>query len=114
MSQIIYKILTPEQWNEALSSGVFKGAPVDLVDGYIHFSTAEQAQETADKHFRNAGDLLLASFESEAFGDNLKWEPSRGGALFPHLFAELDPSLVVSVHDLVQRDDGSHQFPESF
>ena len=114
MTRKIYKILTPEQWHSALAAGVFKGAPVDLADGYIHFSTAEQAQETADKHFRNAGDLLLAAFNSEVFAEALKWEPSRGGALFPHLYAELDPSLVLAVHALPQKDDGTHQFPEQF
>ncbi len=114
MTQKIYKILTPEQWQDALSAGVFKGAPVDLQDGYIHFSTAEQAQETANKHFRDAGDLLLAAFDSGTFGNELRWEPSRGGALFPHLYAALDPSLALEVHDLVQKDDGTHQFPEAF
>ena len=114
MTQKIYKILTPEQWQDALSAGVFKGAPVDLADGYIHFSTADQAQETADKHFRHSGDLLLAAFEDSVFGEALKWEPSRGGALFPHLYAELDPSLALAVHDLPQKDDGSHQFPETY
>lgn len=114
MTRKIYKILTLEQWRSALAAGGFKGAPVDLADGYIHFSTAEQAKETADKHFQNSGDLLLVAFDAEAFGSALKWEPSRGGALFPHLYAELDPALVLSVHALQQNDDGSHQFPEQF
>lgn len=114
MNQKIYKILTPDQWQEALTAGVFKGAPVDLADGYIHFSTAEQARETADKHFRLAGDLIVVSFDSNAFGDLLKWEPSRGGALFPHLYTDLDPSLAIDVFQLHQREDGTHQFPENF
>lgn len=114
MIKKIYKILTPEQWQDALSAGIFKGAPVDLADGYIHFSTADQAEETADKHFRNTGNLLLAAFDCDGFGDALKWEPSRGGALFPHLYADLDPSQVLSLHQLTQNEDGTHQFPEQF
>ena len=112
MTQLIYKILTPDQWAEALAKGTFKGAPVDLADGYIHFSTREQVEETAAKHFAGKGDLLLASFDADSFGETLKWEVSRGGALFPHLYAELDPTLAIDVHDLPQLEDGSHQFPQ--
>lgn len=114
MSETIYKIVTPEQWGEASNTGIFKGAPIDLADGYIHFSTAEQVVETTEKHFKGKGQLFLLAFESEIFGDALKWEPSRGGALFPHLYADLDPALCVAKYELVECDDGSHLFPETF
>lgn len=83
---LIYKILTAEQWVELDSSGSFAGAPIDLADGYIHTSTAEQAQETADKHFASAEGLVLAALDSATYGDDLVWEVSRGGAEFPHIY----------------------------
>ena len=86
----IYKILPASLWTEAQRAGVFRGAAIDLTDGYIHFSTAEQAAETAAKHFAGQTDLMLLHVDADALGDALKWEPSRGGALFPHLYAELD------------------------
>lgn len=110
----IYKILTPEQWQDALDTGEFAGAPVDLADGYIHFSTAEQVQETTAKHFVGAGPLVLVAFDPDTFGDALKWEPSRGGALFPHLYSTLDPSKSIGVHILGENTDGSHTFPEEY
>jgi uncharacterized protein (DUF952 family) len=82
---LIYKICPRALWQEAERDGVFRGAPVDRTDGYIHFSTAAQARETAAKHFAGQTDLLLLAVEAEALGLALKWEPSRGGALFPHL-----------------------------
>ena len=106
----IYKIVSQSAWRAAEAAGVFAGAPVDLADGYIHFSTAAQAAETAAKHFAGQRDLLLVAFEAEAFGDALKWEPSRGGALFPHLYAPLDPKSAVSVRPLPLKADGSHDF----
>ena len=106
----IYKIVSQSAWRAAEAAGVFKGAPVDLADGYIHFSTAEQAAETAAKHFAGQTDLLLVAFEAEAFGDALKWEPSRGGALFPHLYAPLDPRAAASVSPLPLKADGAHDF----
>ena len=107
----IYKIATQEQWNEAIACGVFKGAPIDLEDGYIHFSTAEQARETAAKHFHGQKNLKLVSVATAPLGDALKWEVSRGGALFPHLYAELKTSDAVSVIDLPEDDTGGHIFP---
>lgn len=109
---LIFKIVPKTMWQEAEAAGVFKGAPVDLADGYIHFSTAEQARETAAKHFSGLDDLLLAAFESEAFGEALKWEPSRGGALFPHLYAELKPVDALWVKALPLSAEGVHVFPE--
>ncbi|WP_375281915.1 DUF952 domain-containing protein [Pseudooctadecabacter sp.] len=83
---LIYKILTADQWAAFDASGTFAGAPIDVADGYIHTSTAEQAQETADKHFAGAEGLMLAALEADTFGDDLVWEVSRGGAKFPHIY----------------------------
>lgn len=110
--EYIYKIATREQWDEALSSGVFVGAPIDLQDGYIHFSTAEQAYETAAKHFYGQKDLKLLKVATASLGDALKWEVSRGGDLFPHLYAKFSTSDVVSVIELREDNDGGHIFPE--
>lgn len=92
----IYKIVTAAQWSDAEAKGVFEGAPVDLRDGYIHFSTADQLEETLNKHFAGQSDLLIITFESDSFGDAMKWEPSRGGQLFPHLYAPLKVSSALS------------------
>ena len=108
---IIYKILPLPLWQEAQRTGVFQGAPVDLADGYIHFSTAEQAAETAAKHFAGQRDLMLLHVDADALGEALKWEPSRGGALFPHLYAELAVKHVVRADPLPWGDDGRHVFP---
>ena len=113
MSAIVYKILSKAAWTAACEAGVFLGAPVDLADGYIHFSTAAQVVETAAKHFAGLADLVLVAVPAEALGAALAWEPSRGGALFPHLYASLDPALAVRVHDLPLGADGRHLFPET-
>ncbi|MFO1169306.1 MAG: DUF952 domain-containing protein [Rhodoblastus sp.] len=110
----IYKIVSQSAWRAAEAAGVFDGAPVDIADGYIHFSTAEQALETAAKHFAGQTDLLLVGFDAESFGAKLKWEPSRGGALFPHLYAPLDPGLALSVRPLPLKADGAHDFSGAF
>lgn len=107
----VYKILPLSLWTEAQRAGVFRGAAIDLTDGYIHFSTAEQAAETAAKHFAGQTDLMLLHVDTDALGDALKWEPSRGGALFPHLYAELDVQHVLRAHPLPLGDDGRHVFP---
>ena len=91
----IYKIVPKQLWMEATSRGSFAGSPVDVADGFIHFSTGEQVQETAAKHFRGIDDLLLIAVDASALGSRLKWEPSRGGALFPHLYAELPVDLAM-------------------
>ena len=92
----IYKIMTTGDWAEATRTGAFTGAEIDIRDGYIHLSTAEQVAETARLHFRGRVDLVLIGFEAEAFGDALKWEPSRGGQLFPHVYGGLPASAAVS------------------
>lgn len=83
---LIYKILTADQWAELDGSGRFDGAPIDLADGYIHASTAEQAQETAEKHFAGQTGLMVAALDTATYGEDLVWEVSRGGAKFPHVY----------------------------
>src|SRR5262249_4723632 len=97
---LIYKICPRPLWQEAEHPGVFRGAPVDHADGYIHFSTAAQVRETATRHFAGQADLLLIAVEAEALGPALKWEPSRGGALFPHLYGDLPLACVRSTQSL--------------
>ncbi len=107
---LIYKIAPASLWEEARAKGQFDGAPVDLTDGFIHFSTGEQVRETADKHFRNQSDLLLIAIDAEHLGPQLKWEPSRGGALFPHLYSPLATRLAAWAKDIPMRSDGTHDF----
>jgi uncharacterized protein (DUF952 family) len=109
---LIYKILPRALWDAARANGEFRGAPVDLADGYIHFSTADQAVETAAKHFAGQDDLLLVAFDAESFGSDLRWEPSRGGALFPHLYNVVSVEQAKWVRDLPLGDDGVHLFPD--
>jgi uncharacterized protein (DUF952 family) len=90
---------------------VFAGAPVDLADGFIHFSTAAQIAETAARHFAGARDLVLVSVDGDRLGPALKWEKSRGGAMFPHLYAPLALSAVIAVEPLPLGGDGLHIFP---
>lgn len=110
MTTLIYKICPAALWQNAVRDGVFKGAAVDLADGFIHFSTAEQVEETADKHFAGQDDLLLIAVDAERLGDALKWEPSRGGALFPHLYGDLALSAVEQVEPLRRGADGRNIF----
>lgn len=110
MANVIYKICPEALWREAEKAGRFDGAPIDLADGYIHFSTADQVKETAAKHFAGQQNLLLIAVSPEPLGEALKWEVSRGGALFPHLYEPLDISAVLWVKPLPLGADG-HAFP---
>lgn len=112
MQNVIYKISPATLWRAAEAAGVFTGAPIDIADGYIHFSTAEQAPETAAKHFAGQPDLLLVAIDATKLGAALRYEPSRGGALFPHLYAPLPLDAVIWVKPLPLGPDGRHQFPE--
>ena len=107
---LIFKIFRASEWAELRQTRTTKGAPVDLADGYIHFSTLAQAPETAARHFAGESDLMLAAVEAEDLGDALTWEPSRGGALFPHLYRELRLEDVRWAQPLPLLD-GQHQFP---
>ena len=97
---IIYKIFRAAEYAEFVTAGVTKGAPIDVADGYVHFSTADQVEETVAKHFAGEDGLKLLGLEADELGDALKWEPSRGGALFPHLYRELRAEDVRFAHDL--------------
>jgi uncharacterized protein (DUF952 family) len=111
LDKTIYKIVPRELWQEARTAGLFKGASIDLKDGYIHFSTAAQAIETARLHFAGQADLLLVAVDAPLFGEALKWEASRGGDLFPHLYADLPLDAVLWEKPLALGDDGLHIFP---
>lgn len=111
MPQPIYKICPEQLWREAEEEGRFTGAPVDAADGFIHFSTAAQVRETAARHFAGQDELLLVAVDPERLGEALRYEPSRGGDLFPHLYAPLDLSAVLWVRPLPLGTDGSHVFP---
>jgi uncharacterized protein (DUF952 family) len=108
---VIYKICPEALWREAERDGVFRGAPVDLADGFIHFSTAAQAAETAAKHFAGRSDLLLVRVRAEKLGEALRWEPSRGGALFPHLYGAMRVRDAHKIEPLPLGQDGRHVFP---
>jgi uncharacterized protein (DUF952 family) len=108
---LIYKICPRALWREAEAAGRFTGAPIDRADGFIHFSTAEQTAETAARHFAGQADLLLIAVEADRLGAALRYEPSRGGALFPHLYGDLPLSAVASVEELPLGEDGRHVLP---
>jgi len=107
---LIYKIVAAQAWEAALASGLFIGADVDLADGYIHFSTAAQVEETAARHFVGQDDLLLVAVEENRLGDKLIYEVSRGGGLFPHFYAPLPVELAKFAIPLKRGADGAHDF----
>ena len=109
MTDTIYKIVPEALWRQAVEKGAFTGSPLDLADGFIHFSTAAQAHETAAKHFAGVTDLLLVAVSTQ--GLDLRWEPSRGGDLFPHLYDELPVTAVRWVKPL-PLEAGHHAFPD--
>jgi uncharacterized protein (DUF952 family) len=111
MAAPIYKICSASAWKDAESGGRFEGSADDRADGFIHFSAAHQLEGTAAKHFAGARDLLLIAVAPDRLGADLKWEPSRGGDLFPHLYAPLDLRHVLSVLPLPVGEDGRHCFP---
>ena len=109
--RFIYKVCPETLWRAAESDGIFRGSAVDAQDGFIHFSTAAQAVETAARHFAGQAGLLLVQVESARLGDRLRFEPSRGGALFPHLYGDLELAAVTKVAPLPLAPDGRHRFP---
>ena len=108
----IYKICGRSEWQAAGREGLYRGSDVDERDGFIHFSTAAQAVETAEKHFAGQRDLMLIAVETEKLGAALKWEPSRGGALFPHLYAALPMSAVHWARPLPDETAGRREIAE--
>jgi len=109
---VAWKMLTSPQMAQLLADGSFAGAPVDLADGYIHLSTAEQLPETLAKHFAGQNDLHLAAVDLAALGDAIRWEPSRGGQLFPHIYASLPMTAVVAHGPLTRAADGALVLPK--
>lgn len=107
---MIYKIFRAAEWAVLARAGETAGAPIDIADGFVHFSTAEQVVETAAKHFADLGDLILCALEADNL-DMLKWEPSRGGALFPHLYRQLRIADILWDKPL-PLVDGAHVFPD--
>jgi uncharacterized protein (DUF952 family) len=108
---LIFKIFRRSEWNAFHALGETRGAPVDLADGFIHFSTAQQVAETAARHFARESDLVLVAVDADRLGSALRWEPSRGGALFPHLYGPLRREHVVWDKSLPLGASG-HIFPE--
>jgi uncharacterized protein (DUF952 family) len=109
---VVYKIVPAVLWQVAEQTGIFEGALIDLQDGYIHFSTADQAPRTAALYFAGLPDLLLVAADADALGEALVYEPSRDGALFPHLYAHLRLVDTLWVKPLPLDADGNHIFPE--
>ena len=108
----IYKICPASAWREAERQGADRGSADDARDGFIHFSTAGQLEGTLQKHYARQSGLFLIAIDAEQLGDALRWEPSRGGDLFPHLYGELDMGAVTAVMELRLRSDGGHDLPE--
>ncbi|SMD18914.1 DUF952 domain-containing protein [Rhizobium sp. RU36D] len=112
MVSTVYKILDEKLWQKAREDGVFRGAGIDLADGYIHLSTAAQAVETARLYFAGVDNLVLVAVDAAALGTALRFEASRGGALFPHLYGDLPLDAVLWVKPLPRGADGAHVFPD--
>jgi uncharacterized protein (DUF952 family) len=108
----IYKICPAGVWRAVEAAGAFHGSGIDIEDGFIHFSTASQVAETAARHFAGVDDLVLVAVDADKLGPALRHEPSRGGELFPHLYAPLDLATVLWVRPLPRGSDGRHQFPD--
>jgi uncharacterized protein (DUF952 family) len=111
MTGMIYHMCPAEAWAAAVRAGEYRGGADDRRDGFIHFSTAEQVAESARRHRAGQAGLMLIAVESVRLGARLKWESSRGGDLFPHLYGSLDPAEAASVHPLPLGPDGDHVFP---
>ncbi|GAA5508738.1 DUF952 domain-containing protein [Novipirellula caenicola] len=111
MTRAIYKILSVDQWTLAQSEGEIRGAPIDIEDGFIHLSAREQVEETAAKHFAGQDDLVLIEVDEAKLGETLRWEVSRGGALFPHVYAAIPCSAIIHVWPLRLSENGQHRFP---
>jgi uncharacterized protein (DUF952 family) len=111
MSSIVYKIVSADLWQAAENAGRFDGAGIDLADGFIHLSTAQQAKRTAELYFRGQAGLLLVAVDCDILGDTLKYEPSRDGDLFPHLYGVLPLTAVVWAKPMPLDAEGNHIFP---
>lgn len=112
LPRVIYKVADAAEFAAARAAGVYAGAPVDAADGFIHFSTALQVAETIRRHFRGRSNLVLAAVRTDDLGSALRWEPSRGGELFPHLYGPLPMSAIDWVEGIDVAEDGSCVLPE--
>jgi uncharacterized protein (DUF952 family) len=110
MTGVAYKLVDRAEWAAARAAGAYAGSAVDLADGYIHLSGADQLVETAQRHYAGRADLMLVAVDLRSLGDNLKWEASRGGALFPHLYAPLPVSAATEERPLSVDGDGVMRF----
>lgn len=111
LPEFVYKIAPFDAWDTALEQGIYEGAPVDLEDGFIHFSTASQVRQTAAKHFAGQDNLMLIKVATAPDARHYKMKPSRGGDLFPHLYCPLPVSSAVEWQELPLGKDGQHMFP---
>jgi uncharacterized protein (DUF952 family) len=112
MTRTVYKIYERTLWEEGKRSGILPGAGADVRDGFIHLSTATQVRDTAAKHFAGAADLMLIAIDAAALEGALRWEASRGGNLFPHLYGALSLTAVIWAEPLPLGADRRHLFPE--
>ncbi len=106
-----FRLATPERWGEVMLAGVFKGDPHDIADGFIHLSAADQVEGTLLKHYDQHDRLVLAEIDLSALGETVKWEVSRGGALFPHVYGDIPASAVIAVRHLLRDEEGSWVLP---
>jgi uncharacterized protein (DUF952 family) len=109
--RIVYKVMSAAELIQMQRDGVFRGSPADIADGYIHLSRGSQLAETLDKHFRGIDGLVLAAVDLSRLGDAVRWEPSRGGQLFPHIYGRLPVDAVLSVAKLERTPDGVIKLP---
>ena len=108
MQPLIYKVCSQAEWDNAVDQAAFHGSADDLRDGFIHLSTAEQLIGTLARHFSGARDLLLIGYDPKSFGNSLKWEASRSGQMFPHVYGVLPPAEALSIETLRLGADGQH------
>ncbi len=111
---LVYKICSKDEWDQAIIDQFYSGSDVDNKDSFIHLSTKKQLNETVTKHFRGEKNLIIISFYSEKIKNNLKWEISRNGDLFPHYYGNLETKFAEKVYNLNLNADGIHEFPENF
>ena len=111
---LVYKVCSKDEWDQATINQFYSGSDVDNKDGFIHLSTKKQLHETVTKHFRGKKNLIIISFNSDKIKDNLKWEISRNGDLFPHYYGNLETNFAENTYNLHLNADGIHEFPENF
>lgn len=105
--QTVYKILTAPEYESLMRENVFAGSALDLADGFIHMSTAAQVTTTVDLYFKGQSGLMLAAIDRKSLGDALRWEPSRAGQLFPHLYGSLPPKAIMRIDPVTRNPDGT-------